>query len=163
MSTVSKKSTASRVPSSAAQEVRHTPSGGAERASAEKLNFALIPPEFDVQLASVLTHGAFKYGEHNFERGLPVEDLISSARRHILKIQAGEIVDASGCLHAAHGAWNLLALGMQEMRNYPECHDFRRIVFDLREHSGPGIGFTNALDADTKLVFERLKLEGYIK
>lgn len=145
------------------EEVFHTPSGGAERASAEKLNFALIPPEFDVQLATVVTHGAYKYNAHNFEKGLPVEDLISSARRHIVKIQAGEIVDASGCLHAAHAAWNMLALGMQEMRNYTECHDFRRIIYELRGRGGPGLGFTNALDDGTKLVFKRLKLEGYIK
>ena len=147
----------------ASEEVRHTPSGGAERASAEKLNFALIPPEFDVQLATVLTHGEHKYGAHNFEKGLPVGDLISSARRHIIKIQAGEIADASGCLHAAHGAWNLLALGMQEMRNYTECQDFRRMIFELRGRGGPGIGFTNALNKDTQLVFERLRHEGYLK
>lgn len=82
-----------------------------------KVPFDLVPPEFTAMIALVLEHGAKKYAPHNFEKGLPFDDLIRGALSHTLKLQSGEIYDAdSGLYHASHAAWNMLAFGMMMMR-----------------------------------------------
>lgn len=82
-----------------------------------KIPFDLVPPEFTAMLALVMEYGAKKYTQHNFEKGLPPDDLIRGSLSHILKLQSGEIYDAdSGLYHASHAAWNMLAFGMMMMR-----------------------------------------------
>ncbi len=82
-----------------------------------KIPFDLVPPEFIAMIALTLEHGAKKYEPHNFEKGLPPDDLIRGALNHILKLQSGEIYDTdSGLYHASHAAWNMLTFGMMMMR-----------------------------------------------
>lgn len=82
-----------------------------------KIAYHLVPPEFNAQLALVCTIGAQKYAPMNFEKGLPIDDLIRAIESHLVKLKAGELYDIeSKQLHTAHIAWNALVFGMQMMR-----------------------------------------------
>jgi Domain of unknown function (DUF5664) len=91
--------------------------GTAVREQAGKLPYHLIPPEFNVFMALVLQYGANKYAARNFEKGLPMEDLLRGAEAHLTKLKMGELLDGeSGLPHAVHAAWNLLTFAMQGAR-----------------------------------------------
>lgn len=71
----------------------------------------LIPPEFVFGLSDVLTQGAQKYAERNWERGMDYSRCFGSLMRHAWKFWLGEDVDAeSGYHHMLHVAWNAMAL-----------------------------------------------------
>jgi hypothetical protein len=73
------------------------------RADAFKLRYDLIPPEAEAALASVLTFGASKYNDRNWELGLPWMETVASLRRHLAAFVAGEDLDPeSGLPHVAH-------------------------------------------------------------
>lgn len=58
-------------------------------------------------MVNVLTSGAKKYAERNWEKGMAWSKVISSLKRHLAAIEAGEDRDQeSGELHAAHLACN---------------------------------------------------------
>lgn len=74
--------------------------------------------------------GAEKYGEHNWEKGIPIHSFIDSAMRHLAKYAAG--YDDEPHLRAA--CWNCLAALQTEINN-PKMQDIpSRLVsrFDLR-------------------------------
>lgn len=76
-----------------------------------KLRFDLIPPEWDKVLAGILTFGAKKYAERNWENGLSYTKTVASLRRHLNSFEEGEWTDPeSGHPHLGHVAWNALAL-----------------------------------------------------
>jgi len=65
-----------------------------------KLRFDLIAPEMDLALAKVLTYGATKYKDRNWEMGLPITNYLASAKRHLNKFELGEDIDEeSGLKH----------------------------------------------------------------
>lgn len=71
----------------------------------------LIPPEFIISVGEVLTFGADKYGERNWENGIDYDRLMSACLRHIVAYQAGEELDPeSGLSHLAHASTNLAML-----------------------------------------------------
>lgn len=103
----------------AAENARYsqTAEGKAEAASVArkddsgKLRFDLVPPEFDEALAEVLTFGAKKYGDRNWEQGAGIdgERLFAACMRHLTRVRRGELLDQeSGLPHLAHAATNLL-------------------------------------------------------
>lgn len=49
----------------------------------------LISPIFTKRLAAHLAKGAKKYGERNWEKGIPIEKIIGSLLRHITQYQLG--------------------------------------------------------------------------
>ena len=64
---------------------------GAVRDMAEgKGRFDLIPPLALRRLAKHYEKGAIKYGDRNWEKGIPNDSFIDSALRHINQYQAGE-------------------------------------------------------------------------
>ncbi len=68
-----------------------------------KLRYDLLHPVAEKGLVEVLTMGANKYAERNWELGMKWSKIISSLKRHIAKIEAGEDYDPeSGLLHADH-------------------------------------------------------------
>lgn len=69
----------------------------------EKIRFDLIPPDALSAMVHVLTFGADKYGDRNWERGMSWGRLIGAAHRHLNAIQRGEDLDKeTGLPHAAH-------------------------------------------------------------
>jgi len=82
-----------------------------------KLRTDLIPPEAMVALAEVLTIGAAKYGDHNWEMGLKKERVIGAMLRHLLAFQLGEKTDPeSGLSHLKHALCNAMFLVTYEAR-----------------------------------------------
>jgi uncharacterized HAD superfamily protein len=77
--------------------------GGGLRYNEGKLRYDLIHPDAQKGLAQVLTRGAQKYAERNWERGMKWSDVLSSLKRHLAAIEAGEDFDPeTGLLHADH-------------------------------------------------------------
>lgn len=54
-----------------------------------KGRFDLAPPYVAMFLARIYEVGCLKYGDRNWEKGIPIERYIDSALRHLLKYQAG--------------------------------------------------------------------------
>ena len=76
-----------------------------------KVKVELVPPRWVLALAEVLTKGAEKYAERNWEKGMEWSKCYASAQRHLLAFWDGEDLDKeTGLSHVAHAAWNCLAL-----------------------------------------------------
>lgn len=73
-----------------------------------KLRLDLIPPEMHRALGEVLTFGAGKYGDRNWEQGLDLDRLYAANQRHLLAHREGETIDPeSGLPHLYHAFCNL--------------------------------------------------------
>jgi hypothetical protein len=77
------------------------------RYNAGKKRFDLVHPWAHEQMVNVLTKGAEKYSERNWEKGMAWSKVIASLKRHMNAIESGEDYDPeTGELHAAHLACN---------------------------------------------------------
>lgn len=73
-----------------------------------KLRHDLVEPHAFEDFVQVLTDGANKYHDRNWENGLSWTSVIASLKRHIAAIERGEDYDPeSGRLHASHAACNI--------------------------------------------------------
>lgn len=81
------------------------------RYNSGKVRLDLLPPEWITALGDVMTQGAEKYAERNWEAGMDWSHCYASAMRHLLKFwNGGDIDEESGLPHVTHAAWNCLAL-----------------------------------------------------
>ena len=79
---------------------------GARRSSdAEETRYDLISPIGLEAVARTCAEGAEKYGDWNWEAGMPVHDLLNHALRHVYRYLAGDRSEP----HLPHAAWGLLA------------------------------------------------------
>jgi hypothetical protein len=69
-----------------------------------KGRYDLLPPEGIRRIALHFENGAKKYGDRNWEKGMPLTIYLDSALRHIFKILEG--LDDED--HAAAACWNML-------------------------------------------------------
>lgn len=77
--------------------------GGGLRHNTGKTRHDLTPAYAQEQYARVITVGAQKYADRNWERGMPWSKVIASLERHFQSIKAGEDYDPeTGLLHSAH-------------------------------------------------------------
>lgn len=97
--------------------------GKGKRFNEGKTRFDLVPSYAQEQYAKVLTMGANKYGDHNWQKGISWSKVIASLERHVKAIKRGEDFDhESGLLHSAHVMCN--AAFLSEYYNiYPEGDD----------------------------------------
>lgn len=92
---------------------------GAVRSSdAESTRYDLISPIGLEAVARACAEGAAKYGDYNWERGMPVGDLLNHAIRHVYRYLAGDREED----HLGHAAWGLLAAIHSEAM-WPELND----------------------------------------
>ena len=84
----------------------------------------LLPPRAILRLARHYEAGCAKYGDRNWEKGIPINSFIDSGIRHILKYMAGETDED----HLVAAAWNLMCAMETE-----EVHGFK---FDRGEAKG---------------------------
>jgi hypothetical protein len=99
-----------------------TGKGGGLRFNKGKLRYDLVQPMAMEDFVKVLTHGATKYFDRNWENGLSWTSVIASLKRHVAAIEKGEDYDFdpecpdciagacekhSGLLHIAHAACNV--------------------------------------------------------
>ncbi len=102
--------------------------GGGLRFNDGKARYDLIPPFAQEQYARVLTRGATKYGDRNWEKGMPWSKILASLERHLYAIKRGEDYDPeTGELHSAHVMcnaaflteyYNIFPQGDDRMPNY---------------------------------------------
>lgn len=87
---------------------------GAVRDMAEgKGRCDLLPACAIIRLSQHYENGLKKYGERNWEKGIPINSFIDSSMRHILKYLDGWTDED----HLAAAAWNILnAMWMEEKR-----------------------------------------------
>lgn len=77
----------------------------------DKLRFDLISPFALEEIAKVLSFGANKYGDRNWEKGLSYDRLLGAMYRHINAFQQGNIIDSdNGCHHMASVAFCAMAI-----------------------------------------------------
>lgn len=82
-----------------------------------KLRFDLLPPEPVIHAVGVLTDGASKYADRNWELGMPWSKVIGPMFRHIFKWLCGERYDEeTGRPHLAHVIVNAMFLLTYEER-----------------------------------------------
>lgn len=67
--------------------------GTGERKNQGKLRFELINPLGLKGMVQVLTKGANKYADHNWENGMPWSKVIASLKRHTNQLESGEDYD----------------------------------------------------------------------
>lgn len=94
---------------------RETYETGARRdVRTDKGRYDLLPPFAMRRVAGVYERGAAKYGDRNYEKGIPLTRYLDSALRHTFQVLEGNLDED----HAAQAAWNLLAfIQTQEMIN----------------------------------------------
>lgn len=82
-----------------------------------KLRLDLIPPEAMRAMGDVLTYGADKYGDRNWEKGISADRVYAALLRHLLAWREGEATDPeSGLPHLAHALTNAGMLVALERR-----------------------------------------------
>jgi len=77
-----------------------------------KGRFDLLPPEALLRLARHFEKGAAKYGDRNWERGIPLSRYVDSALRHTFSYMQGKNDED----HLVAACWNLLAALETEQR-----------------------------------------------
>jgi 5'(3')-deoxyribonucleotidase len=114
--------------------------GGGIRENQGKTRMDLIPAFAHEQMARVLTFGANKYEERNWERGMAWSKILASLERHLYAVKRGEDFDPeTGLLHSAHVMTNAAFL-TEFYKIYPEGDDrplhklsHKRIALDIDE------------------------------
>lgn len=76
-------------------------------------------PTLMLTVAKHFENGALKYGERNWEKGIPTSRYIDSAVRHLMKDLAGETDED----HAAAFVWNCMCAAWT-MAHMPEMDDY---------------------------------------
>ena len=100
--------------------VTHFPSGAVRSSDASDVRFDLITPIGLRRLAETCAEGARKYGDHNWENGIPASEMLNHAIRHLYLWLSGDHSED----HLAHAAWNILGVchfeeAMPEMIDVP--------------------------------------------
>lgn len=100
------------------QALQKFESGAVRSTDADSERYDLITPIGLRRLAETCALGAARYGERNWEKGIPASNLLNHALRHIVLYMMGDTSED----HIAHAAWNLLAVAHFEETN-PELID----------------------------------------
>lgn len=94
------------------QQVQYA-TGAVRSADAEATRYDLVSHVGMRRLAETCAEGAAKYGDRNWEKGMPVTVMLNHGLRHIFMYLAGDASED----HLAHAAWNLFgAMHMEELR-----------------------------------------------
>ena len=89
----------------------------------EKVRLDLLPADPIIDVGKVLTYGAKKYSERNWEKGLAWSRCYGAALRHLLAWHKGETTDPeTGLNHLAHAACEILFL-LEFSRTHLELDD----------------------------------------
>ena len=86
---------------------------GATRSKISPVRYDLITPIGLRRLAETYAEGAAIHGDRNWENGLPMDDCLNRAVRHIYSYFEGDTSED----HLGHAAWNILAAMHFEEKN----------------------------------------------
>ena len=106
--------------------VRKKPAGttekfgtGAVRSdTVEAFRYDLVSPIGLREVARTCAEGAAKYGDWNWEKGMPVHDLLNHAIAHIYQFLSGDRNEP----HLGHAAWNVLA-AIHSQETWPHLNE----------------------------------------
>lgn len=102
-------------------------STGAVRSNdANGVRYDLISPIGLRQLAETYAEGAEKYGDNNWQKGLPIGDTLNHLIRHIELWRSGDRSEP----HLAHAAWGLFTLMHFEKLSVVENNEVYRKLFE---------------------------------
>ena len=89
----------------------------------EKLRVDLLPVDVMTAVAGVLTHGAKKYGDRNWEGGIKYGRIYGAILRHLFAFWRGEDKDPeSGLQHIDHAMCEMMFLSAMAKRR-PDMDD----------------------------------------
>jgi len=90
---------------------------GGRKDDAQKARYDLLPPELMDGTARVLSFGAVKYGDRNWEKGMHWGRVFAALMRHMWAWWRGEAADAeTGMSHLWHAACCIAFLMAYEAR-----------------------------------------------
>jgi hypothetical protein len=78
-------------------------SGAVRSADANGTRYDLISPIALERWAAACAEGAAKYGDFNWEKGMPANDILNHAIRHLYKFLSGDRSED----HLGHALWNI--------------------------------------------------------
>lgn len=88
----------------------------------DKPRYSLLPAEAMEQVALIYTHGAKKYADHNWRKGLAYSRLYDAAQQHLNAFWQGTDIDPEfGIQHLAHAAFNVIGLLQFQLEGRSEC------------------------------------------
>lgn len=91
-------------------ERRFFKTGAVRDVDINKPRYDLIPPHALWRVAMLYARGAQKYGENNWQKGIPSQQMLASAMRHMEAYRRGD--DSED--HLAAVVWNVLAMMQYE-------------------------------------------------
>jgi hypothetical protein len=92
--------------------------GAVRSKDANSTRYDLISPVGLRRIAETYAEGAAKYGDNNWQKGMPASDTMNHALRHLNLWLSGDKTED----HLAHAAWNLIAImHFEELK--PDCID----------------------------------------
>jgi hypothetical protein len=92
--------------------------GAVRSADAEATRYDLITPVGLAAVAAACAEGAEKYGDFNWERGMPANDLLNHALRHIYLFLGGDRSED----HLGHAAWNVMG-AIHSLEVWPDLNE----------------------------------------
>lgn len=93
------------------QAAQQSAEGRGLRFNAGKVRVDLVPPDAIWALAQLMTVNSHKYPDRNWEKGMPISEVLASCERHLLALKAGEDIDPTDNQpHAVKIMWNGMAL-----------------------------------------------------
>lgn len=93
-------------------------SGAVRSADAEGTRYDLISPIGLAAVAAACAEGASKYGAWNWEAGMPANDMLNHALRHIYMFLSGNRDED----HLGHAAWNVIG-AIHSLEVWPELNE----------------------------------------
>ncbi len=92
-------------------------SGARRSTDASSTRYDLISPIGLKAVAEAYAEGSGKYADHNWELGMPVNDLLNHSLRHIFEFLGGDRSEP----HLPHAAWGLLA-AIHSLESWPKLN-----------------------------------------
>lgn len=106
-----------------------------KRFDGDKIRLELLPFDALEEVGKVLTFGAKKYGDRNWELGFNYSRVLGCLCRHVFAYARGEKIDSeSGLSHMAHAACNVLMLLAFEKRGVG-VDDLISRELEIEDHS----------------------------
>lgn len=99
------------------REMKQFETGAVRSSCAEDARYDLVSPIGLEAVARACREGADKYGDFNWEKGMPAHDLLNHALRHIYKWLAGDRSEE----HLGHAAWGVMG-AIHSMEVWPEIN-----------------------------------------
>lgn len=93
-------------------------SGAVRSPDAEETRFDLVSPIGLAAVAAACAEGARKYGDYNWEKGMPCNDMLNHALRHIYLFLSGDRAED----HLGHAAWNVMG-AIHSLAVWPELNE----------------------------------------